>query len=489
MKKLSELIKDLDYIKIVNFIDREIKNLAININEIKGNDIYFIIKGRNFDGINNFYKAYDAGVRVFVSDRDLENLKDMTLILVKDPRDALFKISKLFYDDPSKKMNVFGITGSSGKTSVVNILKEIFPSSSSISSQGVYILGEKVYEPLTTLTTPEAHHIGRYLKEAVDKGTKNFFIETSSFSLKGKRVFGITFKGGVFLNFSPTHHLMIHETILDYLNSKLILKELVEGPFLINLDSPYSIFFKKDENNYYFSYKSDAHFKILDYELKENHYIFSIKLLDKKVKIRLNDSFDVYPILPSISLAYLFNLDIDEVIEKVQTLNLKPKGRWEVLYESPLVVVDKSNTPLSIEYIVEKIKKIPLRKKIVLFSFFEEEDIRETYLISKILKENFDFIIISQDDTTQKSPFQCNLNFIKFLKKFNSKFIFIEDRKRAIEFALSLAKELDGVFILGRGDEKNMKIRKDLTIPFNDIEVTEGLINTIYINKRGAYAK
>ncbi|MBC7195024.1 MAG: hypothetical protein H5U37_05150, partial [Caldisericia bacterium] len=435
MKKLTEVIKDLDYIKIVNFIDREIKNLAINTKEIKGSDIYFIIKGRSFDGINNFYKAYDAGVRVFVSDRDLENLKDITIILVKDPREALFKISRVFYDNPSKKMNVFGITGSSGKTSVVNILKEIFPLSSSISSQGVYILDKKVYEPETTLTTPEAHHINRYLKEAVDKGTKNFFIETSSFSLRGKRVFGITFKGGIFLNFSITHHLMIHETILDYLNSKLLLKELVEGPFLINLDSPYSIFFKKDENNFYFSYKNDAHFRILDYEIKENYSTFSIKLLDKKIKIRLNDYFDIYPVLPSISLAYLFNLNIDEVIEKVQTLNLKPKGRWEVLYESPLVVVDKSNTPLSIEYIVEKIKKIPLRKKIVLFSFFEEEDIRETYLISKFLKENFDFIIVTQDDTTQKSPFQCNLNFIKFLKRFNSKFKFIGDRKRAIEFA------------------------------------------------------
>jgi UDP-N-acetylmuramoyl-L-alanyl-D-glutamate--2,6-diaminopimelate ligase len=490
MKNLSEILKDVKSIlKIVNFSERKIKNIAINLNEIKGDDIYFIIKGRNYDGMINFNKAYDYGVRVFVSDRDLEILDGITLILVKDSKDALFEISKNFYDDPSKKMNVFGVTGSSGKTSVVSLLKKIFPFSSSISSQGVFILDEKVFEPETTLTTPESHHINRYLKEALDKGTKNFFIETSSFALKGKRVFGISFKGGIFLNFSITHHLMIHGTILDYLNSKLLLKQLINGPFLVNLDNPYSNFFKKDESCFYFSYKGMADFYIFDYEIKNDFHIFSINLIDKKVKIKLRDYFDIYPVLPSISLAYLFNLNLEEVIQTIENTNLKPNGRWEVLFEEPLVVVDKSNTPLSIHYLIEKINKIPLKKRIVLFSFFEEEDLRETYVISKILSKNFDYIIITQDDTTHKSPFQCNLNFIKFLKKLNSKFFFIKDRREAIKFALSLAKERDGVFILGRGDEKNMKIKRNLTIPFNDVEVTKDLIDSIYLKRRGIYVR
>ncbi|MCX8095588.1 MAG: Mur ligase family protein [Caldisericia bacterium] len=479
MKKLSELLKNIEYKKVLNFFDRDIDNLAINLKEIKENSLYFIIKGRNYDGIKNFNKAYEYGVRSFISDREFEIPEDTTLIIVNETREALYKISKFFYDDPSQKMNIFGITGSSGKTSVVNILKEIFPDSSSISSQGVQILNEKVFEPETTQTTPESHHIFKYLDLAQKKNTKNFFIEASSFSLKDKRIFGIDFKGSIFLNFSITHHLNIHGSILDYLNSKLLLKELTSGPFLINLDSPYSYFLKKDSKNFYFSYKEKSDFSILNCEKNNFDFSFMIKLLDKTYKINLKDEFDIYPVLPSLSLAYLFNIDIEEAIKKIENMNLKPKGRWEILNEDPFVVVDKSNTPLSIEFLVEKIKKLPLKRKFVLFSFFEEEDIRETYLISKLLSKNFDFIFITQDDITKKGIFQCNLNFIKFLKKFNSKFIFIKDRKEAIKKSLSFAKKKDGVFILGRGDQKNMKFKK-ITIPFNDIEITKDLIKEIY---------
>lgn len=479
MKRLSEILKSVDYKKVINFFDLEIENLAIKIEEIKEKTLYFIIKGRTFDGIKNFDKAYNLGVRFYVSDREFDVPKDVTLIIVNDTREALYKISKNFYDDPSQKMNVFGITGSSGKTSVVNILEQIFPSSSSISSLGVEILNEMIYEPKTTQTTPESHHIQNYLNLALKKGTKNFFIEASSFSLKDKRIFGIDFKGSIFLNFSITHHLMIHGSILDYLNSKLLLKNLTSGPFLINSDSPYSYFFKKDSNNLYFSYKEKKDFCVLNCEKKDNGSLFTIKILDKIYKINLKDDFDIYPVLPSLSLFSLFNNNIDEAINKIENMNLKPSGRWEILYKNPLVVVDKSNTPLSVKFLVEKIKKIPLKRKFVLFSFFEEEDIRETYIISKILKDNFDLIFITQDDSTKKRPFQCNLNFIKFLNKFNSNYIFIKDRREAIEKILSFAKEGDGVFILGRGDQKNMKVGKQV-IPFNDIDVTNELIKTIY---------
>lgn len=88
-------------------------------------------------------------------------------------------------------------------------------------------------------------------------------------------------------------------------------------------------------------------------------------------------------------------------------------------------------------------------------------------------------IFITQDDSTKKSAFQCNLNFINFLNKFNQKYIFIKDRKKAIEKILSFAKENDGVFILGRGDQKFMKVHKEV-IPFNDIEITRDLIRKIY---------
>lgn len=484
MKRLSEILENLKHIKVINFTEREIKNIAIKISEIKEDTIYFIIKGRNFDGLINFNEAYQKGVRVFVSYKEFIVPDDTTLIVVNDPREALSEISSFIYDNPSKRLDVFGVTGSSGKTSVVKILKEIFPLSSSISSQGVYILNEKIFEPETTQTTPESHYIQKYLNLAVNSGSKNFIIEASSFALKDKRVFGIDFKGSIFLNFSITHHLNIHKTILDYLNSKLLLKSLTSGPFLINYDNPYSYFFdKKDSRNFYFSFKEIKDFSILDIEKENSFFKYKVKLIDKIFNVKLKDEFDIYSVLPSLSLAYLFKLDIEEAIKKIENMNLKPSGRWEVLNENPLIIVDKSNTPLSIEFLVNKIKRLPLRRKFVVFSFFEEEDIRETYVITKILSENFDMIFITQDDAVNKGAYQCNVNFINFLRKLNSKYIFIKDRKEAIEKSISFTKRGDGLFILGRGDQKNMKVGKKI-VPFYDIEITKELINKLYLKRK-----
>lgn len=484
MKRLSEILNFIDYKKVINFKDFEIENLAIRVEEIKEKTVYFLLKGKNYDGYKNYNRAYENGVKAFISDREFEIKDDSTLIVVDNVRDALYKISCFLYDNPSHKMNVFGITGSSGKTSVVTILKEIFPNSSSISSLGVQILNEKVYEPETTQTTPESHHIQNYLNLALKRGTKNFFIETSSFALRDKRVFGIDFKSSIFLNFSITHHLKIHGTILDYFNSKLLLKNLTKGPFLINFDSPYSYFFKNDSNNFYFSYKEKSDFYVSDYKKDGESFVFKINIMGKTYKVNLKDEFDIFPVLPSISLAYLENLDIYEVISKIENLILKPSGRWVVLSDDPFVVVDKSNTPLSIEFLVKKMKKFPFKRKFVLFSFFEEEDIRETYIISKILSENFDYIFITQDDAPYKTAFQCNINFMTFLKKFGFNYYsFIDDRKEAIRKALLFTKKGDALFILGRGDQKNMKIRVNKIIPFNDIEITKDLIDEIYVKR------
>lgn len=475
MKKVIDLIKDIEVEKIYGDLENKVSSLSINLDEVKINSLFFVIKGSNFDGINLVKDAYLKGAKVFVSDRFFDYPQDTTLIIVNDTREALYKISKNFYDDPSKNLNIFGVTGSSGKTSVIYFLRNIFPNSGSIGSEGIYILNDKVYEHEGTLTTPESHIINYYLKESLEKGVKNFFIEASSFSLKGRRVYGIDFKGGIFLNFSITHHLNIHKKITDYLESKLRLKELVNGPFLINKDDPYSTFFKKDDLNYYFSYKERGDFCIFDYEKLENLHKFRIDLLGKKFDLILKDMEDIYPILPSISLSALFNLNIDEVIYKIENIYKKPKGRWEIINHDPLIVVDKANTPLSIKFLIDKIKGINLKRKVVIFSFFEEEDIRETMIITKLLIKNFDYIFVTKDDSTKKTPFECNRNFIYLLKKFNVKYFFVEDRKECIKKGIEFTKKGDGLFILGRGNEKNMRVF-DKLVPFNDVEITREIV-------------
>ncbi|MGB9843199.1 MAG: Mur ligase family protein [Caldisericia bacterium] len=478
MKKLIDLLKGVDYKKIFGDENHLVNSLAIKLEEIKDDTLFFIIKGQSFDGMKNFNDAYLKGVRVFISDRKIESPLNSTYVIVDDVRETLYKISKNFYNDPSKNLNVFGITGSSGKTSVIYLLRNIFPDSGSIGSEGIYILNNKVFEPEGTLTTPESHIINYYLKESEVKKVKNFFIEVSSFAIKGKRVYGIDFKGGIFLNFSITHHLKIHKNIWDYLNSKLKLKELTNGPFLINRDDPYSDFFKKDSSNYYFSYKDKANFYVENYSKKDNFYNFKLNLLGKTFMIDLYEKSDIYPILPTLSLSYLFNLDIKEVIKKINDIYKKPEGRWVIINKDPLIIVDKANTPLSIKFLTEKIKDFKLNRKIVLFSFFEEEDIRETLLITKLLVKNFDYIFVSQDDSKEKTPFECNKNFIYFLKKFNVKYSFVEDRKKCIKRAIESVKKGDGLFILGRGDEKNMRV-KDKLVPFNDIEVTKEILSNL----------
>lgn len=479
MKRVTDILKDVSFKEIIGKKDNFISTLSIRLNEVKENSLYFVIKGSNFDGIKNVNDAYNKGAKVFVSDRVFKIKEDSTLIIVEEPRDALYKISKNFYDDPSSKLNVFGVTGSSGKTTVINLLRKIFPNSGSIGSEGVVFLDNKIFESTDTLTTPESHIINYYLNESIKYNIKNFFIESSSFSLRDKRIYGIDFKGGIFLNFSITHHLKIHRTVKDYLQNKLKLKDLVKGPFLLNFDDPYTSFFKKDEKNYYFSYKERADFYIEKVYRENDFYLFKLNLLGENFDLKLKDKEDIYPLLPSLSLAYLFDINIDEIINNIDKLIEKPEGRWEIINIDPLIVVDKSNTPLSIKFLIDKIKKLNLKRKIVIFSFFEEEDIRETILITKLLVDNFDLILVTQDDSKEKTPFQCNKNFLRLLKEYNAKYLFIEDRKECIKRGIEFTKKFDGLFILGRGNEKMMKIYKDRIIPFNDIEITKEIFNEI----------
>ncbi|MCD6167969.1 MAG: hypothetical protein J7J33_01505, partial [Caldisericia bacterium] len=187
---------------------------------------------------------------------------------------------------------------------------------------------------------------------------------------------------------------------------------------------------------------------------------------------------DIDIVLPALSFLKIFYNNVISFVEKIKDIK-RPPGRWEILSKNPLIVVDKCNTPPCFEKIMDLFPLV--KRRILVFSFFEEEDIRETIKIFNIVKKLFDFVIVTSDDTMTKTPFMCNRDFMKLLKRYGIPFKFIEDRREAIEYGVKLTNNSDGLFILGRGDESFMLIRGN-RVKYSDVETVKEIIHGIKRN-------
>ena len=480
MKKLSELLKGIQIKNFYGRLDREVNSLVIDSREAGEGSVFFAIKGRRFNGHDFILDAYKKGCRVFIVEREISGLKDSTLIITDNSRMAFSIASSNFYNNPSGKLNVYGITGSTGKTTLIHLLRELIPDSASLGSEGKFIKKNLINRGEGLLTTPETFEIQKFLDRCLREKVKDVFLEVSSFALMNYRVEGINFKGGIFLNLHPTHHLMIHKTILNYLKSKIHLLELTKGPFILNLDDPYHSFFKEKgkENLFFYSKRTKTHFFVEEKKVLDDGFLFKLNLMGEKIDVKLNKRGDIDIVLPALSFLKIFYNDTTSFVEKIKDIK-RPPGRWEILSKNPLIVVDKCNTPPCFEKIMDLFPLV--KRRILVFSFFEEEDIRETIKIFNIVNKLFDFVIVTSDDTMTKTPFMCNRDFMKLLKRYGIPFKFIEDRREAIEYGVKLTNNSDGLFILGRGNESFMLIRGN-RVKYSDVETVKEIIHGIKRN-------
>lgn len=488
--KLKQLIENLKYTNFINFEDVEdveITGISYNSKTTKQGDIFVCLVGEHTDG----HKYYEAAVKNGASALMVEKKLDCNLpqIVVNSTRTQIADIADRFYNSPSKDLNLIGVTGTNGKTTVTHLVQKILELSGEkcalIGTLGYKLSSEDQYKEAKH-TTPQAPELQATLDLIKNKESiKNVVMEVSSHALEQNRTGGCVFKGAVLTNLTQDH-LDYHITMDNYFEAKAILfKNLKPDNFaVINIDDTYAERFietvPKGVKILTYGIKNDADLnaKEIEFSMKGADFTCKTPTGERKVSLQMNGMFSIYNVLAALAVGIALNIDIDLCIKSLETTK-GVAGRFEIVSNNPLVIVDYAHTPDGLENVLSAAREItPKESKLVcLFGCGGDRDATKRPKMGAIAEKLSDKVVITSDNPRSEDPQQILTDIISGLKSVNAKNVFVEaDRGKAIQLLKTVCKENDVVVIAGKGHE-DYQILKDKTIHFDDREEARKVFN------------
>lgn len=483
--KLETLIENLQYQELINFEDVEITGISYNSKTTKSGDIFVCLVGEHSDGHEYFKSAVEAGARAFMVEKEIDC--HLPQVVVKSTRRQIADIAVKFYNHPSKQLNLIGVTGTNGKTTVTHLVQKIMGSKNKDeTTEGCALIGTLGYKLFpdddykeAKHTTPQAPELQAVLEKIRKKGIKNVIMEVSSHALEQNRVGGCVFKGAVLTNLTQDH-LDYHITMDNYFEAKaLLFRGLKEGNFaVINSDDEYASSFlaaiPKGVNILTYGIDNDADVmaKNVEFSLSGAEFLCETKKFGvRKVKLQMNGMFSVYNFLAAISVGLSMGIDLDSCVEPL-TITKGVSGRFEIVAKNPLVIVDYAHTPDGLENVLTAAKEIKPKdsKLICLFGCGGDRDATKRPKMGAIAERLSDKVVITSDNPRSEDPQQIISDVLSGLKSINTQEVFVEpDRGKAIELLKTICGKNDVVVIAGKGHE-DYQILKDKTIHFDDRE-------------------
>ncbi len=484
--KLEELIEYLDYKDLVNFKSVEVSGISYNSKTTKKGDIFICLVGEHTDGHEYAQMAIDNGAVALLVEKPL-NIK-IPQVVVINTRHKIADIADRFYSRPSLGLNLIGITGTNGKTTVTHLIQKIFEQNEQkcalIGTLGYKLSSSSEYRDAkhTTPQAPELQATLRMIKD-VEK-IDNVVMEVSSHALEQNRVGGCRFDGAVLTNLTQDH-LDYHITMENYFEAKAILFKNLQvpqedgiAPFaVINLDDKYGERFMQTVpegiRKYTYGVKNtaDVMAKNIEFSLNGAEFILTVKDNEYKVSLHMNGMFSVYNVLAAITTAIAQGIDVKVALKALE--NVKGvAGRFEVVAKKPLVIVDYAHTPDGLENVLNSAREITPKdgNLICLFGCGGDRDATKRPKMGAIAEKIADKIVITSDNPRSEDPQQIITDIIAGLKSVNPEKVVVEpDRGRAIELLKTISGNNDVIIIAGKGHE-DYQILKDRTIHFDDRE-------------------
>ena len=486
--KLDELIEYLDYKDLINFKNIDITGISYNSKTTKKGDIFVCLVGEHTDGHEFAASAIENGAAALLVERKVEGTK-VPQVVVSSTRHKIADIADRFYSSPSKGINLIGVTGTNGKTTVTHLIQKIFEENKQkcalIGTLGYKLSSNGEYRDAkhTTPQAPELQATLRMIKD-VEK-IDNVVMEVSSHALDQNRVGGCRFNGAVFTNLTQDH-LDYHITMQNYFKAKALLFEhLTEGDFaVINADDEYGDRFisvvpeRVRVYTYGVKQQSDVMAKDINFSLNGAEFILVTGdhinpngSKEYKVNLHMNGMFSVYNVLAGVTTALASGIDIETALKALQ--NVKGvAGRFEVVVKKPLVIVDYAHTPDGLENVLKSAREITPEdgKLICLFGCGGDRDATKRPKMGTIAERLADKIVITSDNPRSEDPQTIITDIIAGLKSVNTESVIVEpDRGAAIALLKTIANNNDVVVIAGKGHE-DYQILKDKTIHFDDRE-------------------
>ena len=486
--ELKKILSGLDGIKAKGDLNIDIEKIENDSRKIENNSMFVAIKGFESDGHNYIETAIQKGAKaIMIQDLDkLKNIKipdDVTIIATTDTRHGLAIASANYYQNPTKKMKVVGITGTKGKTTTSYMLKQVLEKAGKkvglIGTIATYINGEKIKN--NERTTPESIELQEIFAEMLNRGVEIVIMEVSSQALKLHRVDGVDFDIGVFTNFSEDHiSEREHPNMEDYFNSKLKLFSMCKKGF-INADDYNVAKVKKLATNCDIkTYGIDNSCDLLakDVSTRNNSVDYRVKLNDKKnerVKVSIPGRYSVYNSLATICVAK--ELKIEPEIIKQALEEVKVPGRSELVpnKKNLNIMIDYAHSPESLESILNATKGYVSGNIILVFGCGGDRDARKRPIMGEIAGKLADYTIITSDNPRTEKPINIIKQIEDGMKKTKGKYICIENRREAIEYAIKIATKNDLIILAGKGHEP-YQIIGDKINPFDERIIVNEII-------------
>ena len=478
MANLQDILYKVSIRSINGDRDRQVDNLQTDSRQVGPGSLFIAMKGTHVDGHRFISSVIGAGAAVVVLEDLPGSLQDgVTYVQVEDTAAAAGIIAHNFYGQPSERLQLVGVTGTNGKTTIATLLFKLFSGLgykcgllSTVQNQ----IGDRVVP--ATHTTPDALHLNALLKEMADEGCTHAFMETSSHAIHQHRIAGLKYAGGLFSNI--THdHLDYHKTFEEYIRvKKSFFDGLPSEAFAIsNADDKRGAVMLQNTSakKYFYSLKTLADFKGKILENNLTGLVMTVN--DQEVHFRLIGEFNAYNLLAVYGAAICLGEDRNEVLRCLSTLS-GAEGRFDYIVspkEKIIGIIDYAHTPDALINVLATIQK--LRKGheriITVVGAGGDRDKTKRPLMAAAAAEYSDKAILTSDNPRSEEPEQIIRDMEEGLNTAaKRKYISIVDRKEAIRTALNLAGPEDIVLIAGKGHEKYQEI-KGVKHPFDDKQI------------------
>ncbi len=452
--------------------DIEVTGIEYDSRRIKPGMLFMAVSGFKMNGNDFIADAIGNGAVAVLTDKDYEI--NIPRIVVPSVRKAMADVAAGFYGVPGEDMTFIGVTGTNGKSTSVNLIREIlkaFGKKTGALNSLIYDTGDNKYK--AERTTPEASDLQKYFHEMKNAGCTHAVVEVSSHALVLNRVENINFKVGLYTNFSRDH-LDFHKTMEEYLKAKKLFLEKLQGAgkhVVLNADV-----------KEYASFIGDVHCNLVTYSV-ENHradvYIKDPSLYPDRssftlvtphgtgeVSMRLPGRYNLANAAGAAAAGIALGIDVNTIINGLEKGDPVP-GRFQPIdMGQPFsIIIDYAHTPDAIERLCQSAREIAQGPVKILFGCGGDRDRGKRPLMSRAASANSDFAVITSDNPRTEDP----LKIIEDVKPgmVNENFVVISDRREAIEHLIGRAEENDMILFAGKGAENYQEIGTT-RYPFED---------------------
>lgn len=480
--KLDAILTALHHYKRYGNGNPEITSLEMDSRAVKEGSLFICIKGFTVDGHEFALEAVKKGAAALLSEKPLNHLPgDIPVIVVNDTKRAMAVLADYFYDQPTHKLHLIGVTGTNGKTTTTHLIDHIFRNAgykTGLIGTMYTKINDQQYEVKNT--TPDSLTLQKTFKKMIEENVTHASMEVSSHALHMGRVHGCDFDVAVFTNLTQDH-LDYHQTMEEYRNAKGLLFAQLGNKYdhdhpkfsILNGDDPASDYYRHMTSSHIVTYGIENECEIMAKDLKMNASGTSFLLVTPEgtfpVQMNLVGKFSVYNVLAAIAASLVSGVEIEKIIEAVESME-GVRGRFELVDcgQNFSVIIDYAHTPDSLDNLLKTVKELAKKKVILVVGCGGDRDRTKRPLMAKIAVQWADIPIFTSDNPRNEDPHQILKDMTAGVD--GEPFHSIVDREEAIQFAISNAEEGDVVVIAGKGHETYQQIG-DKKFDFDDRKV------------------